>query len=169
MGLLDLFNQWLVERGSAVVQEKHIALFRDQLLAADKKIASLSEEISILTAENSALNTENINLQNKQLKLNATVDHLTNKIHELNNPTHANLLDKEQILILQCLVSLPRDNALPIESIMSVCHLSEQAAHYHLQCLEDESMIEHHVINNISHWAIDHDGLGYLNEHKLLP
>lgn len=34
----QLFNEWIVERGSAKVQEKHIALFKDQLALADKKL-----------------------------------------------------------------------------------------------------------------------------------
>ncbi len=48
MGLLELFNQWIIERGSAVVQEKHIALFRDQLVEADKINLALESENSIL-------------------------------------------------------------------------------------------------------------------------
>jgi len=48
MGLIDLFNQWITEHGSAVVQEKHLALFRDQLIASDKKAALLESENAVL-------------------------------------------------------------------------------------------------------------------------
>lgn len=51
MGLTQLFNEWIVERGSAKVQEKHIALFKDQLMLADKKISQLKSENEILKTE----------------------------------------------------------------------------------------------------------------------
>ena len=57
MGLIDLFNQWITEHGSAVVQEKHLSLFRDQLIAVDKKAALLESENTILKTENAKLKT----------------------------------------------------------------------------------------------------------------
>lgn len=48
MGLVDYFNKWIVEHGSAVVQEKQIVFLRDQLSAADKKNAELESENGIL-------------------------------------------------------------------------------------------------------------------------
>lgn len=63
MGLLALFNQWIVEHGSAIVQEKHLALFRDQLIAADKKAR-------VLELENANLNAavEQLTVNNEQLR-----------------------------------------------------------------------------------------------------
>jgi hypothetical protein len=56
MGLTDLFNKWIVEHGSAIVQEKQIAFFRDQLVAADKKAV-------LLESENAGLKTKIENLE----------------------------------------------------------------------------------------------------------
>lgn len=80
MGLTDLFNKWIVERGSAVVQEKHIALFRDQLVVADK-------QFSVLTEENSDFKTkiEQLTKDNKELR---------SKIHKYEQPFHNNLLQE---------------------------------------------------------------------------
>jgi hypothetical protein len=48
MGLVDYFNKWIVEHGSAVVQEKQIVFFRDQLDAADKKFRSSTLRTQLL-------------------------------------------------------------------------------------------------------------------------
>jgi hypothetical protein len=42
--LVELINGWIVERGSAVVQEKHIAFLRDQIVALENQVAALQEE-----------------------------------------------------------------------------------------------------------------------------
>lgn len=82
MPLLDLFNDLIVEHGSAVVQGKHIAMFRDQLTILDKKLLESESRIKQLESENKYLKTEK--------------DELIKKI-EIYNETpkpffHANLL-----------------------------------------------------------------------------
>ena len=108
----------------------------------------------ILKTENKALKKENIDLKKK--------------IQTYEKSTHDNLLDKEQILILQYLATLSPDNMLPLELIMSTCNLSEHTALYHLQELENKSMIESEDINDAPYWFIDHDGRRYLIKHKLI-
>jgi len=60
----------IIEHGSAVVQEKHISLFRDQLIASDKKAALLEAENAILKKENADLKTkvENLTKDNEKLR-----------------------------------------------------------------------------------------------------
>ena len=76
MGLLDLFDKWIVERGSALVQEKHIAFIREKLVAADKEIISLKEKVAMLTAENEKLKAEKINSDKKHSELQKIIDQL---------------------------------------------------------------------------------------------
>ena len=38
MNPIELVNSWIVERGSAVVMEKHIAFIRDQLITLENKV-----------------------------------------------------------------------------------------------------------------------------------
>jgi hypothetical protein len=85
MGFLDLFNKWIVEHGSAVVQEKQIAFFRDQMAAADKKILILETENTGLVSENSDLKTT-VNQLTKENEV------LRQKIQEYENP-HKTLLN----------------------------------------------------------------------------
>jgi hypothetical protein len=77
MGLIDLFNQWITEHGSATVQEKHLSLFRDQLIASDKKSA-------VLESENTILKTENAELKAKVDQLTKDNEKLRGKIQEGN-------------------------------------------------------------------------------------
>jgi hypothetical protein len=58
MGLFELFNKWIVERGSAEVQTKHIALFKDELALAEKKATLLEKEILELETENEKLKSD---------------------------------------------------------------------------------------------------------------
>ena len=64
--LTDLFGKLIIEHGSAIIQEKHIALFKDEL-------AILKEKFSVLMNENETLKTEN---QNQKI----IIDELKKKI-----------------------------------------------------------------------------------------
>lgn len=65
MGLTDIFNKLIVEHGSAVVQEKHLTFFRDQLAAADKKSLILETENAELKATINQLTKDNEELRDK--------------------------------------------------------------------------------------------------------
>ena len=94
MGLLDLFNKWITEHGSAAAHEKHIALFRDQLLAADKKIASLNEELVSCRGENKALRSENVTLKEEIANLNVSIQDLKRDTEVLEKPLQKHPLMK---------------------------------------------------------------------------
>lgn len=142
------------EHGSATILRDQVSLFRDQL-------SILKEKFSGLEAENEKLKTENQNLKNENKELKK-------KIQIYDKSTHEDLLDKEQILILQCLATLPHDKMFPLDHIMLACNLSEQTTLFHLQELENKSMIESYDTNDDPCWSIDHDGRRYLIKHKLI-
>lgn len=75
--LSDLFNKLIIEHGSAVIQEKQIALFKDELAILGRKLADSDIRIEKLETENQNLKTEN-----EQLK----------KTDEI--PSHDNLLSE---------------------------------------------------------------------------
>ena len=56
--LLDKFEKLIVEHGSAVVRGDLIALLREQLQIAEKRMATLETENSTLKADKRALETE---------------------------------------------------------------------------------------------------------------
>ena len=53
--LLDKFEKLIVEHGSAAVRADHIALLREELVAAEKQIANLEHDKVVLTDENRKL------------------------------------------------------------------------------------------------------------------
>ena len=87
MGLTDRFNNWIIEHGSAIVQEKHIAFFRDQLTAADKKISTLEQE-------NISLKQENTNLKSALDNANKEINRLTSILSRSKNE-HATKYEKQ--------------------------------------------------------------------------
>lgn len=70
MGFLDLFNKLIVEHGSAEVQSKHIALVRDQLALADKRVLDLKSENALLTSkhENAETTIQELTKENEILR-----------------------------------------------------------------------------------------------------
>ncbi len=151
----------VIEHGSAVVQEKHIALFRDQLALADKSITKLESEITTLKDQlkDSQTTIAQLTKENAELK---------QKIQSNQKTSQLSILPDPQIKILQTLATLKGTQMYPLESIMSACGLSEQQAQYHLEELEDNCMIVSADIGSIRVWELDHDGRGYLIEHNLL-
>ena len=132
MGLTDLFNKWIVERGSAVVHEKHLALFRDQLVAADKKILVLESEVATLTSENN--------------ELKATVEQLTKEkellrqeIQKYHQPAHNSPLDNMKINILKLLFN---EESMAPDQIAQSLDIALQMANFHLEELIKAKLIK---------------------------
>lgn len=159
MGLTDLFNQWIVERGSAVVQEKHLALFRDQLVAADKKATLLETENSILKAENDKLKSEaqNLHIANNEL---------ATKIQIYENPKHKTSLDKTKVSILLFLTK--QDKSIS-QQIATSLNINEQVVQFHLTELDNINMVHSLLaIGTPTRWMLKHEGRRYLIENNLL-
>lgn len=155
MGLTELFNEWIVERGSAKVQEKHIALFRDQLTMADKRIAKLESELKNSQAR-----------INQHTKENAV---LSQKIKAYENSSHTTSIDDTKIKILIFLSKFSSGDELDANDIASACEISDQVALFHLEELDKIRYVSASLaIGRPPLWYIAHEGRRYLIQHGLL-
>jgi len=160
MGFLDLFNKWIVEHGSTVVQEKQIAFFRDQMAAADKKILVLETENTRLTSENSDLKAT-VNQLTKENEV------LRQKIQEYENP-HKTLLNGVKLEILKLLYSRPK---LQKEQITQSLSIDLSVADLHLSDLKKLKMVKQEALPSRTiktpfGWSLDKEGTRYLLENK---
>jgi len=163
MGLLDLFNQWIVERGSAAVQEKHIALFRDQLAQADKRIVELESEITSLKGKlnNSQTTINQLTKENTELKKK-------NQISEKPSQSVPSL-DDSKIKIISLLSKISDEKEIVTGYIASQCNLSLQATKFYLEELENDEMVSSsRYVDGTSTWSIDQEGRRYLHSRGLL-
>ena len=78
--LSDLFSKPVIEHGSAIIQEKQIALFKDELAILGRKLTESDSRIEKLEMENQNLKTDN-----EQLK---------KIIQSYEIPSHNNLLQE---------------------------------------------------------------------------
>ena len=122
MMLLEPLEKLITEHGSAVIQEKHIALLREQLAILDKKLTMLESENKVLKAENEALKPQN-------QTLTVEIDKLRQKIQEYEQP-HDTLLDPIQVKILEHLFVHDR---LTTEQIAKALNIQPQEAKFHLE------------------------------------
>lgn len=159
--LSDSLSKLVIEHGSAVITEKNLAFLRDQLAAAEKEISVLTTALEKCKTEKQNLKTQLQNSKNENKGLKKKIE-----THE--KSTHKDLLAEEQVSMLKCLALLPPDNGLPFDPIMTECKLSYHATQFHLEELENKYFIESIDINNVPHWFLEHEGLGYLIKHKLL-
>lgn len=151
--LSDLFSKLVIEHGSAVIQEKHIALFKDEL-------AILKDKFAILAAENQQLKTENQNLktENTQLK---------KKIQIYEKPTHDNLLDENKIKLLIFLSK--QQDRLTADDIAQALNINPQVVTFHLEELEKYHMVHGAWYTGApSDWKLVQEGRRYLIENKLI-
>ncbi len=78
MKITSLFapiEKLITEHGSAVIQEKHIALLKEQLTL-------LKEKFSVLESENETLKTENQNLKTDNEQLKKKTEEYKNTLHK---------------------------------------------------------------------------------------
>lgn len=136
MGLTDLFSKLIVEHGSAEVQAKHIALFKDQLAMADKKT-------TLLESENTILKTENEKLKSDFQESQKENEILRSKIQKYEKPTeqstHKASIDEPKINILKHLFEYDNQQ---IEQIAQTLQLALQLAKYHAEELLEIKMIK---------------------------
>jgi seryl-tRNA synthetase len=162
MGLTELFNEFIVEHGSAKVQEKHIALFKDQLALADKSIAKLESEIASLKnkLKNSQTTIEQLTKENDELK---------QRIKETDNSSHSSSLDDQKVKILSFLAKFSDDDEIDARYIALQCKASEQATLFHLGELEQLDFIyASRTIGGSPTWYLAHEGRRYLIQNSML-
>jgi len=163
MGLTELFNEWIVERGSAKVQEKHIAFFRDQLSAADKKTSLLEKKITELEAENEKLKSS-LGESRKENEI------LRSKIQEHKKPTnqtsHSDLLEEVKVNILLFLST--HDEAYA-HHCASALKIGLPVAQFHLEELQDAEMVNaSYSAYDEPSWYLAQGGRKYLVRNNLI-
>lgn len=166
MGLLDLFSKLVVEHGSAEVQSKHIALFKDQLMLADKKITELE-------TENAALKSKFENAETTIEKLTKENEILRSKIKEYEqtteHSTHNNLLEEIRGRILYWLSK----STMTDEQVSNTLQIGLEVATFHLLELKKTKMVKDSFrIDKYNHavslWSVDQEGRRYLVENKII-
>ena len=163
MGLLDLFSKLVVEHGSAEVQGKHIALFKDQLALADKRISELE-------SENASLKSKLENAETAIQELTKENEILRSKIKEYEQPTeqptHKNLLDKVKVNIL---VALAKQEWNYAEHISRSLGIGIQVVQFHLDELQNKEMaLASYSMGDSEEWTLGHEGRRYLIENDLI-
>lgn len=164
MGLTDLFSKLIVEHGSAEVQAKHIALFKDQLALADKKISELE-------TENTSLKSQFEKAETTIRKLTKDNEELRSKIQTYEQPTnqspHINLLEQIKVDIL---IHMSKYEETYVQSIANVLKIGPQAALSHLEDLSDLEMVDHSISlgGGENHWYLRKEGRKYLVKNGLI-
>lgn len=158
--LTDQFEKLITEHGSATIQSKHISLLKDQFMILEKENAKLTSLYEKTESKNQMLKTENANLKSEIVQLKK-------KIQSYEKPSHNAAHTKEQEKILTFLAK-HNDDMFPLEAITSACDLSEHKALYHLEKLEENSMIDVTYHDGVPYWSLDSDGRAYLIENNLV-
>jgi len=163
MGLLDLFTKLVVEHGSSEVQSKHIALFKDQLALADKKITELE-------TENTALKSQLTNAETTIQKLTKEHEELRAKEQKYekttNKPSHDGSLEEIKVKIL---LYLSKFDEVCANNIAPILNSNEHTVEFHLEELDRAQMV------SASYWAdaptsysLAHNGRKYLVRNDLI-
>lgn len=163
MGLTELFNEWIVERGSAKVQEKHIALFRDQLALADKKLLASETEKAEIAAKLEAS-------ESKVKELTKENEILRTKIQEyekpIEQPKHNDLLDPDKIKLL---VFLAQHDWISFDYIPRSLSMNSQVAQFHLDELQESDMVSaSYCMGESPEWALAQEGRRFLIKNNLI-
>ena len=152
MGLTDLFSKFIIEHGSAIVQKKHIALFRDQLIAADKKSALLESENGELKATVNQLTKDN--------------EILRDKIQKYDQASHNGLPDEIKVKIL---LLMTQYTEIYVHDVVKNLEIGMQVAQFHLdELIENEFVSYSLVMGEETTYCLDHNGRKYLVETGLI-
>jgi len=80
--LSNLFSKFVIEHGSAVVQEKHIALLKEQFSILERENTKLTAEKAELQSKNKILETENKALKDENIDLKKKIEEYQTSIHK---------------------------------------------------------------------------------------
>jgi len=159
MGLTDLFSKLIVEHGSAEVQAKHIALFKDQLALADKKIMELE-------TENTSLKSQLENAETTIQKLTKKNEDLRSKIQGNEQTSHSSTLEEIKVKIL---VFMSKFEETYVQNVASALGIGTQTAQFHLEELMDANMVSMSCyFGGESSWYLVQDGRKYLVRNGLI-
>ncbi|MFA7061547.1 MAG: hypothetical protein WC156_12125 [Pedobacter sp.] len=164
MGLLDLFSKLVVEHGSAEVQSKHIALFKDQLALADKKSVQLESEVASLKSKLEKAESDFRESQEENEILRGKIKEYEQPTEQ---PTHDNLLDGTKLDILKLLF---KQEKLQIEQIAQTLNLEIQVTKLHLGDLRKMKFVRDsyprtkYINQVITEWSLSQEGIRYVTE-----
>ncbi|MEZ4484686.1 MAG: hypothetical protein R2864_08830 [Syntrophotaleaceae bacterium] len=149
-------EQLIIEHGSAVVQQKHISLLKEQLSFLEQKFSSIEQENTDLKTE-----LENLRIENS---------HLKDKIQTYENSSHSNLLDEVKIKILKFLSTKPK--SIPRE-ISQALGSEEEATEFHLQEMQSDNFVKRGTTRKergrlFTCWSLDQEGRRFLVENQML-
>jgi len=147
--LSGLFEKLIIEHGSAVVQEKHIALLKEQF-------SLLEKENSDLKAENNVLKNEIVNLKKK--------------IHLYEKSSQVITIDETELQILTYIANQEHDEISP-EDIAESLGINLQIVTFHLGNLKTKQMVtSRHIapfdMSPKRFWSLSHGGRSYLIKNK---
>lgn len=83
--LRDLFENLIVEHGSAVIQERHISFLKTQFAILEKKIIEFEAKIRTLETKIQELETEKQRLQENNAEKDRKIQMLEEQVEEINN------------------------------------------------------------------------------------
>ena len=154
--LSDLFEKLVIEHGSAVIQEKHIALLKEQFSMLEKENAELRARKQVLETENENFKNENINLRKK--------------IQDYEKSSHAITLTEIEVSILSFLANQENTDITP-EHIAQSLNTNLQVITFHLENLRAKNMIDSRPIAPFDYspkrfWSLSQGGRHYLIENK---
>lgn len=158
--LLEPLEKLITEHGSAVIQEKHIALLREQLSILKDQLAILDKKLTMLESENEKLKSQGQALAEEN-------DKLRQKIQEYKQP-HDTLLEPTQIEILKFLFTQQKLNT---DQIAKALNIQPQDAKFHLTELLNRKPPLVHIAASIGKgqtWYISQEGIRYLKQNKLI-
>lgn len=151
--LSDLFSKLVIEHGSAVIQEKQIALLKDQFAILEKENTDLKAKGRILETNNQNLKFEN--------------DDLKKKIQIYEKPTHSNPLGKIEVNILLYLAK--QKDEVKTDNMAQALNIDRQTAPFYLKELENRKMVHGRYASGMPvYWSLAHEGRRYLIENKLI-
>jgi len=158
--LLAPIERLIVEHGSAMIQEKHIALLKEQFSIAEREIAKLAAEKEILQSELETLKAKYQTLQNENVNLKQ-------KIQSYDQSPHDHLLEKEKVDILLFLSEQSR--MMTADSIASPLQINPQIALHHLTELSEKAMVlVSRRANAPPSWNLGDKGRKYLINNNLI-
>ncbi|MCK4827440.1 ArsR family transcriptional regulator [bacterium] len=159
MGLLDFFDRFIVEHGSAKIQEKHIALLKEQVTVFDRKFLLLESDNRDFRAENEKLKANNLNLKEQNIELEK-------KLKNYEQPTHDSPLDEIEVKIL---VHLAKREARTTAQISEEMKISEPIIAFHVEEMKGKGMVtSEHVPTLGDCWYLEQKGRKYLIVNKLI-
>ena len=149
----DLLNKLVIEHGSAVIQEKHIALLKEQAGILEKKVASLE-------SENTTLKREVTDLKDRNQKLSDENTALKQVVHDYEKSDSDKPLEDIQTKILLC---ISKDSKTAKE-ISAALGSGKEVIKFHLAELKVRKMIksEHVPLGVGDIWSLEQNGRKYL-------